>query len=478
MPALGVTVTTSETPQSGGVPTNTSTAFIAGLADQGPATAQLVRSVPEYIAIYGPRSTTSSVLFDSLDAYFREGGVRAYVARVTDSTATTASVNLNDSGAHPTLTVSAKTPGVDGNNLLVAVAVTGTSFVLTITDSAGDVLETSPTLANQAAAIAWAAQYVTVAAATGVGATTLNPVAVSATPLIGGANANDLTDNSYVAALTQFVLTLGPGQVLAPGRTSATVWNGLLSHAQANNRFACLDVADSPVASTLVAAIGTTGTAANASYGAFFASQVTVPGLTPGTTRTVPASAVGAALCASVSQTGNDNQAPAGQDWALEYVTGFTQTYNQADTQTLNNAGINTFANRYNTLCLFGFSTPISQSADLIFWQASASRERMALVAGAQAIAEPFLFNTLDGRNITLTAFKGQLQGLVARHWASNALYGLTAAEAGLVLVDPPANTPATEAAGQLNASLVVRISPFAQYVTINIASTPITNVV
>jgi hypothetical protein len=64
---------------------------------------------------------------------------------------------------------------------------------------------------------------------------------------------------------------------------------------------------------------------------------------------------------------------------------------------------------------------------------------------------------------------------MIKRHWEADALYGETAGEAGAVVVAEPVNTPTTEQAGELNAELIVRISPVAYAVKILIVATPIT---
>jgi hypothetical protein len=482
MSPLGVNVTTNEQLQAGaGIPVGTGTLFVAGTCDKGPppsaATSYIkCQSINDYVTAFGPRTSTSATLYDTLDTFFEEDGSTAYVIRVSDSTAAAAAVTLNDSGTNPTVKVTALTPGTDGDNIYVAVTVASSKFTVSIQDSAGDVLEThGPYSATSALFADTSSAYVSFAQATGTGNTTNQPVAASAAPLVGGTDANDLTDASHATALAGFPKNLGPGTVALPGRTGTTIWQALLSHAQTNDRYAALDMTDSPTAATLITAAGTTGNSALASYGIFATSSATIPGITPATTRTVPASAVVAALRAQVAATGNDNQAPCGRNWPLRYVEGFTYTYSDADMAALNAAGINTFAIRYGVPCLFGFSTPVSPNNDPIFWQAAPACERMALVAQGGQIMEGFLFDALDGRNLTITAAQGALQGLIADHWRNNALYGAAATDAGAVLVGPPVNTPATEQAGQLNANLKVRISPFAQAVNLTITSVPIT---
>lgn len=374
---IGVTVTTSETPQRIGDGSNTGTLFLVGTTSSGPTGVTSCFSLSDYIAAYGQRDPTGAILYDEVETFFRERGQQAFVASV---------------------------------------------------------------------------------GATG-------------------------TDAACVTKLAVFTPDRGPGQVAIPGRPSATIRDGLIAHAKANNRIGLLDLGDTGSAASFVTALATP---TDGDYLIPVAGSAIIPGLTPGTTRTVPASAVVAALCARVSATDNDNQWPAGRKWPLRFVTGFTaaygasslagtQVFSDSDLNTLNTAGINVFAARYGVLCLFGFVTAKLQSADLIFWSGGASRERMALVSEAQALGDYYLFDTLDGQGHVITALAGDLQGLIASHWTAGALYGATALEAGSANLGPPVNTPQTLAAGQLNALLDVRVSPDVESVGINIAFTPVT---
>jgi len=546
---IGVNVTTASVPAGTGAPTNSGVAFIVGLADRGPTTAVLCLNLAQFVSSFGSRVAGNSVLYDAVETYFREGGQAAYVARVTDNTATAAALTLNDGlpSPKPTVVVTAATPGLDGNNtdvvvtndavatftantatntalsnissttnLAAGVKVTGAgisagtyivsvnpgagtavlsqattatatgvtitpfTFTVKVEDSSGNVLETHGPYQTTAQLFAdTTSTLVAFTQSAGSGFTTNQPAALSLTALTGGADANDLTDASYVTtANSAFGPELGPGQILAPGRTSSTVWTGLIAHAKANNRHALLDQADQSTVAAIVTQASSLRAASNASYSSTYSPQCLVPGVTPGTTRTVAASAVAAGLCARVHATGNENQAPAGQTWPLQFVTGFsvnTQTaggFALADLTTLYNGGVNGFTVRFGVPCLYGFSTPVAPTSDAVFWDAAASRERMRLVASAQAIGENYVFATIDGKGLLLSKFGGDLQALIARHWTSGALFGATAADAGSV--DLSANTPTSEQAGNLVATLTVRISPFAEFVSIAVVTIPI----
>ena len=559
-----IVVTTNEVPGGGsGVPTGTGTAFVAGATDAGPPPTGpgyvKCLSLTDYTNAFGPRSSTSSTLYDWLDEFFADGGQAAFVSRATDTTATTAQLTTFDGNGHPTVNVNALTAGVGGNstyiqitagtgptfsasaganqtvlsnvssfaNIGVGTPITGTgvpantyvsalsaasatvtltnavsaggaglnetltpgNYTVLVENSLGATLETHGPYYTTAALIAdTSSGLVTFAQSAGGGFTSDCPTTTAATALAGGANASDLTDSSHVTALTNLPSTLGPGQVALPGKTSSTAWSGLLSHAAANNRFAILDMTDSSSDSSIIGQAQQLGSNANASYGMIIQGSLVLPGLTPGTTRTVPGSSAVCALRARMASTLNNNAAPAGPRWGLSRPIGFTEYYGplppqssssgafqQADVNSLEAAGVNVFANYYGTLCLFGFVTPVSKNTDAIYWQATASCERMNLIALSQAAMAPYLFQTIDGAGTTISAMNGDLQAIVQNEWGNNALYGATAALAGSVLTAPPVNTAQTAAAGQLNAQLFVRISPFADTVSISISVVPLT---
>lgn len=81
-PALGVSVTTRNSPPTGGIPTATDTWFVAAYTDVGTSLVpQYVRDLAEFETKFGPRTGVNIALWDAMDVYFREGGKRAYVVR-------------------------------------------------------------------------------------------------------------------------------------------------------------------------------------------------------------------------------------------------------------------------------------------------------------------------------------------------------------------------------------------------------------
>lgn len=367
---LGVTITESAVAPSSGVPTGSATLFVAGVTTSGPTTAAVkITSITDFVSNFGIRVVATPVLYDALDAFFREGGSEAYVAR-----------------------------------LVVA-----------------------PTLQN-------------------------------------------ITD-----ALALFSKELGGGQVAIPGNTTANAYTSLLAHAEANNRHALLDAPDTGVVVDLATASDDAGVA-NRQYGSMFAPWMRVPGVTAGTTRLVPPSAVAAALMAQADKAGNPNIAPAGRDYPLNYVLSFEDTFTDADRVTLlDDSAINTFRTVYGVRCLYGYQTLAAQDDEPIYWQTNRARTKMSIKARLNAVGESFMFRELDGAGITINAFAGALATSLQELYDVGALFGATASEAYSVNVGPGVNSPASLSDGELHAVVSVRISPHAREVIEELVSVPIT---
>lgn len=481
---IGVAVSATEIPPATGTVFDTANAFMIGSGDWGPVGSTVkCLSINDVTNAIGPRSGTNSVLWDSADVYFREGGGVLFISRVGGASAgANATLALAPSAA---LTLTAKYPGVYGNQIFVVVQNNTSTYTITLQDVNGNPLAVSPALSTLAAGVAWAATT-NLVTATSSGSTL--PSTATATAMAGGTNGTTPTLTQYQAALTAIPAALGPGQVSAPGVTNTTIsgiWSALGTHAASNvNRVAICDMDDQQSAATLIADLASFGTSVVASYCGFWAGQVIVPGNTnaSGVTRTVPASAVISALCARADALGNPNLAAAGDDFQLDYVQSFTGTngaplYGQSDIDTLNAAGINTWNNVFGVLQNYGFVTPVLSTTDTIYWQFNHSRLRMALEADAQVIGQPFVFSQIS--QLDIAAFASDLAADLAGYVTSGAIStiapGGTTDQGFAVDTGSTVNTPATMAAGLLLANVSFRPAPFAQLVEIQLNAVPVT---
>ena len=157
------------------------------------------------------------------------------------------------------------------------------------------------------------------------------------------------------AALALFTYDLGPGQVAAPGLTSTATQDALLEHAELTKRVALLDAPDDDDPATITAAATRLHGSPQARYAALFAPWALYPGEAIGTTVNVPYSAVQAGLIArSDAATGNPNLAAAGVNGISRAALGLTQTYVDADRESLNEAGVTVAIQKYGTIRTYG----------------------------------------------------------------------------------------------------------------------------
>jgi hypothetical protein len=415
-----------------------------------------------FTATLADSSTTMSAISD-----FTNIGVGTPVSGTGVTSGTTiSSVDVDAGTAVLSTATTAEAAGTD-------IVITPTQFTVLITDPTDDpstTLEEWGPFATTAELFEVVSAYVSFAIS---GSNHHQPASLEATALSGGADdSGDVSDNTVATALTFFLPNLGPGQVSAPGQTDVTIHAALAEHAIANNRVACLDVADNSSADTVIADLGAL---VDTSYCIVTEGSGIIPGLVAGTTRNVAASAIVSALCAQVDASGNPNQAPCGVDFPLQYVIGFTENFQLSDIQLMNAAGINTFDTINGILCLYGFSTPVSDSVDPIFWQANHARLRMALVDLFKQVAQPYMFKQIDGQGVLLGNFGAALSAQLTALYGEGALYGDTAADAFSVDVSSAVNTVDNLSDGIIGAAVSVHMSPFAQQVKLVLTAVPIT---
>jgi hypothetical protein len=462
--------------------------YVTGQTQMGPTGVAIpVTSMSDYANFLGTR-VSYGFLYDSLNEFFNDGGVLAYASRVVGPSAGTAQVVIPDRGGTPqnTLTVAASGAGSWGNALSVIVAngSASNSYTLQIVNN-GVVVPggTSPNLFVPNDAVVWFnAQNVwqievVIANDGSTNSEPTNNPAVGTYTLTGGTDDTaDVTDTQWTNALTAFPPSLGPGQVSAPGHTTQTGYLALAAHAQANNRVALLDVADSASAATLVAqAAAVQAAAPDPSYAAMFAPWVIIPGITstnPGTTspvptRTIPPSALVAAQIAAADQgTGSANVPAAGSLGTSTYAIGVTQTFSTTDLGTLNSAGVDVIKIINNSVTVFGYRS-LALDPNWVFF--NNVRFRMQIINDFDIIGNQFVFSQIDGKGQVFAALNGALAGKCQQYWTEGSLYGATVSDAFTINTGAQVNTPTTIAAGQINAQVSLVMSPFAEVVIIDV---------
>jgi hypothetical protein len=169
-PGVNITVNAA----SGNPNTNapTGTWFVTGLAAGGPSgVAVPVNSIQDFNTYFGVisngaltgRNSTSATLYDSLDVYFREGGVRSYVSRVIGASSVKATCTIAGSSAGTWLTLTASGGGTWANSaagsingLQVVTASAGSGgYSLSVFYNGNQIGSTSPALFTAADAVNW-----------------------------------------------------------------------------------------------------------------------------------------------------------------------------------------------------------------------------------------------------------------------------------------------------------------------------------
>lgn len=489
LPLPGRSVTRADRPRGRSSASSTGQAFMVGQVTGGPVSGTSY-SLDEFVAFTGAR-ISSGYLYDAAEAFFREGGTQLNWSLVVSSTAVTAYRDLLNGSAAACLRVSAGGPGLYGNSFRVKVDNNGSDstipvgyFVITVDDGAGTVIETMPPMADEASALAYcAANWKRAALSDQAGAGP--PVSLAYSALANGTAGGAIVDADWQTALDRFTKAQGPGQVLAPGRTTSVGHLQVIAHAVANNRHALLDAPDTSVVATLTALCDADNAApSNGGRRAQLCwPWAVVPGLTPYTTRTVPWSAVQAGLCARVDSYGNPNQPVAGEQLGKSprWVLGLSQANpSDANRTTLNDYGVNValmitdFGGGQRPV-MYGNRTLSREMADPNWLQASGSRMMMRIEDEVDQVMR-LLVHEQNQKGSLTGRLSGEIGALLGAHYGRGALYGSTPQDAYAVNCGPQINTDASIAAGLLKASVAVRVTPGADRVSTEIVRVSITD--
>lgn len=476
MTAPGVIVQVQTSPPSRSAPSDTGVAFIAGLTDQGPLAPVQVQSLAQFVTLCGAR-VSYSPMYDALDVFFREGGNAAYISRVVGPAPVSATFTFNGADANPSLIIKANSPGAWGNNLKVQIlAGLVSGYRVQVQDVNGNPLETSSDLATQQDAVTWASAYSNYVVIT-IGSGSEAPAVHASVSLASGADDRaDIVDANWLAALNLFTKDLGPGQVLAPGRTTAVGHTQLCDHAAANNRVALLDLVDDPVVGDLQTAGSQAASTGNGQYGGAYTPWVRIPGVTAGTTRVVSPAAAVAGVIARNDVAFNPNTAAAGKNGQFRSVIGLSQpAFSDSQRDTLNVSGINVIRSMFGGFRVYGnrsLADPVNSPNWIEF---TVSRYFMWLSSRSAIVAENYEFEPIDGAGHLQSDYASDLGALCQSDYSAGILFGDTAEAAYSVDTGDSVNTPTTIALGQLRAVVAARPSPTAEVISILLVNTPIT---
>jgi uncharacterized protein len=269
--------------------------------------------------------------------------------------------------------------------------------------------------------------------------------------------------------------TLGPGQLTAPGKTSAPQHEALLSAAQAGNRVAYLDTDAALDEAGLTAHARALRRLDTARYGGLFDPRAVVPGRATATRRLVAWSGLQSGMTARLDALGNPNRAPAGSFGQSRFAVALEREWSDDERERLMWAGVNTARIVQGTVRGYGFRSLVDPQGPERGWLLLSNvRLAMAIKARGDEIAERYVFENIDGRGRTLDRFRGELSGMCGDYWP-DALYGDTFDEACRVVTDDTVNTPESIADGYIRAVIVLRMAPFGEEVEIQVVKQAIT---
>lgn len=475
----GTEVTISSFPGSATLPTDTATAYVIGVSERGPTVPVLIdQNLDQFVNVLGGRLSYSMV-YDWVDTFFREGGNRFYFSRAVGDAATVGTLNLVDNAAAVSLVVDAIGPGAWSADYKVGVVAGGAggTYRIRVTDADNVVLEESDDLYTQQAAVEWSefSSYIRIS----LGVSALNPVVAAPTALSAGDDDHtNVGTPELQAAADRFVNDLGPGQIVAPGYTTDAVHAILTSHTADHNRVAVLDPPNTATEATLVASVAGAGGDIDKRFGAMFAPWIVVPGVVDGLTRTVPPSALVCGLIGRNDRALGANTPSAGDNGIPRYVVDLSQqAWDDSTVEDLNGSGVNVIRRMYNGIRVYGWRSMANSVTDKSWIGFNSARLIMVLRTEFTILGNKFQFQEIDGLNgRVIGSFKTQAMALMNRHWLGGELFGDTVEEA--YNIDMSGNTLQTMENLELHMTVNVKVSPFAEYIPINIVKREITEVI
>lgn len=473
MRSVGTDINVNEKPPVPGGQVDTATAFVGGQCGRGATDEGThVYSMADVELFVGPRSD-GQTLYDWLDAFFGEGGRHAVVGRVVGTTPVNATTPLFDAAGSTatddSLHVTAKTPGEWGNSLNVEV-VDGDAageFKIVITHDSDDrVAETSPSLADRDAAVAWGetATWVDIS----LGDSAEDPRVQGPTGLtLGDDDDGTIADAHWATALATLDVDLGPGQVAAPGRTTSTGHGQLLEHARDFNRAALLDLANTSTVATLITAgLAVRALASNlARYGFVSGNWWKIPGVAGGTLRSVPDSAVHAGQIARAAAAGlSVNDPVAGENGIVQYaVEPAVEFTDEDDFNDLLSAGVNVAQKRGGQYRRYGYRTAVNAFTAPNWVAFTHVRFLMQFKSRADSILESYVLKKIDPKRLIFRKLYSQLEALCMEYGADLNSY---------VIDTDTVNTSVSIANREINASVDLDIAGFSEKVRLNLSKT------
>lgn len=474
-PLVGHEINVVEKPPAPGAQVDSGKAFIVGIcgraAHDGPTH---IYSLADYELYCGSR-TDGQTLYDSVDAFFGEGGKHAVIGRVVGDTPVKATCVLFDAaGSTATddaLLLTAKTVGEWGNSLnaeVIAGDQAGEFRIVITHDSDERVTETSPSLADRDAAVAWGETSIWLDSIA-LGDSAEDPRVQGPSSFTAGDDDDGtIDDDTWAAALATLDAELGAGQVLAPGRTTIAGQTQLLEHARDNNRRALLDVANTSTVGTITAAcLAVRALSGNlARRGGICTDWKKIPGIAGGTLRSVPDSALAAGLIARGLSEGRTINEPAAGDYGIyRYAVDVAYERSADDRDAIYSSGGNPSALIAGTIRLYGFRTATHPVTDANWVGLANIGLLMEIKARLNSVLESFVLKRIDPKRTIFKTLYSRLEAVLKDY--GNDLDAYT-------IDTDTVNTTTTINNREINAAVDLSPSGFAEKVRLNLSKTTI----
>lgn len=470
---------------------------IAATYNRGPNVPTLISSWSQFTQKYGTFSQIigSTALHYAVYQFFNNGGSQLYILAVPNTDSTTASLVCVDVNSPPdnVMTIKATSPGTWGDQVYVALTTAGASGRFNYQvyyggSSNSNLVETfldlsiNPSDPRYVGSIVnsptYGSSYTTVTVTLpGSFTSTYNPALFSATALAGG---GDGSTPPTLSTAVPNAFDMLQGQILnvnVPGIYDATTINALINWAAGRGDTMIIIDGPSPTPNETSAQVVTNytnlvtgGTPFLASsYATLYAPWIQIPdpaSAIPGSAIWVPPGGAVLGIWSRTDTRVGPWQSPAGVSFGKIALSNVEAQFTSTDLGNLNNANINAIRLVPNYFpAVMGARTLGVGYPDRYI---AVRRMLIKLEHDFTFLLQPALF---EPNNATLWAWitnsiNNYLTGLMQR----GALGGTNQTNSFNVICNASNNTPATSAAGIVNASVAVAISSPAEFILINVS--------
>lgn len=449
---------------------------MAAITTTGPTDrALLVRSIADYEALYGARTSYSATGYDTARLFFEEGGSELIVSRVVGPAAMKDVLKLVDGAAADTLQISAVSPGSYNGALTAEVTTAGAGVNITIRLD-GEVMEilTGTTPAELVSASA-KSPLVNITDLGSVSEAPVNmPAVIAVTPLAGGSDDRASVTVEHVISALALAGDLGEGgSVAAPGYPASVIGAQLIGYASANKRVAILAPAIETTADDLILEADNYVSGAGDSAGLFYPHLVIPDG--SGSRTISPEGYVAAVRARAHDQVGYWRK-PFGDIAQLQWAIGTNVPVNTALNNRLNDAKVNGIVTTGTKVRLYG-------------WASLATNPEMSAISDRDVLnnlgrelknlLEPYVGEAIDGLGHLMGRVEGEVEGHVANIADAGGLFALVRdgdeIDPGYQVTVNQSNNPLSSlAANILNVTVMIRLSPTADWIRVEIIKVPL----